>query len=84
MMSLLIGLQNFTKRSYRTVGRIWNTTVIGKNKDGIIKNFKKLKSNPADYWEKDLSGDEESLGIIKNFNKDEISSKSVLSYNVEN
>ena len=44
--------------------------VIGKNKDGIIKNFKKLKSNPADYWEKDLSGDDESLGIIKNFNKD--------------
>jgi len=44
--------------------------VIGKNEQGIIKNFKKLKSNPADYWEKDLSGDEESLGIIKNFNKD--------------
>ena len=44
--------------------------VIGKNEEGIIKNFKKLKSNPADYWEKDLSGDEESLGIIKNFNKD--------------
>ena len=44
--------------------------VIGKNKDGIIKNFKKLKSNPANYWEKDLSGDDESLGIIKNFNKD--------------
>ena len=44
--------------------------VIGKDEKGIIKNFKKLKSNPADYWEKDLSGDEESLGIIKNFNKD--------------
>jgi len=44
--------------------------VIGKNEKGVIKNFKKLKSNPADYWEKDLSGDEESLGIIKNFNKD--------------
>ena len=44
--------------------------VIGKNEKGIIQNFKKLKSNPADYWEKDLSGDEESLGIIKNFNKD--------------
>ena len=43
--------------------------VIGKNKDGIIKNFKKLKSNPADYWERDLS-DDESLGIIRNFNKD--------------
>jgi len=44
--------------------------VIGANENGIIKKFKKLKSNPADYWEKDLSGDEESLGIIKNFNKD--------------
>jgi len=43
--------------------------VVGRNKDGIIKNFKKLKSNPADYWEKDLS-DDESLGIIRNFNKD--------------
>ena len=44
--------------------------VIGKNEKGIINNFKKLKSNPADYWEKDLSGDVESLGIIRNFNKD--------------
>jgi hypothetical protein len=44
--------------------------VIGKNEKGIINNFKKLKSNPADYWEKDLSGDGESLGIIRNFNKD--------------
>ena len=40
--------------------------VIGANEDGIVKKFKKLKSNPANYWEKDLSGDEESLGIIKN------------------
>jgi hypothetical protein len=44
--------------------------VIGKNESGIIKSFKKLKANPAHYWEKDLSGDDESLGIIKNFNKD--------------
>ena len=44
--------------------------VIGRNEDGIITKFKKLKSNPADYWEKDLSGDDLSLGIIKNFNKD--------------
>ena len=44
--------------------------VIGRDEDGIIEKFKKLKSNPADYWEKDLSGDSESLGIIKNFNKD--------------
>ena len=42
--------------------------VIGKNKDGIIKNFKKLKSNPSDYWERDLT-DDEALGIIRNFNK---------------
>ena len=44
--------------------------VIGKNEKGIIKNFKKLKSNPAKYWKKDTSGDEESLGVIQNFNKD--------------
>ena len=44
--------------------------VIGADKDGIIKKLKKLKSNPAEYWVKDTSGDGESLGIIKNFNKD--------------
>lgn len=44
--------------------------VIGRDEGGIIEKFKKLKSNPADYWVKDLSGDEESLGIIQNFNKD--------------
>jgi len=44
--------------------------VIGKNEKGIITSMKKLKSNSADYWEKDLSGDSGSLGIIKNFNKD--------------
>ena len=44
--------------------------VIGKDEAGIIESFKKLKSNPAEYWEKDLSGDETSLGIIQNFNKD--------------
>ena len=44
--------------------------VIGRDEDGIITKFNKLKSNPAKYWEKDLSGDKESLGIIKNFNKD--------------
>lgn len=43
--------------------------VVGRNTDGIIKGFKKLKSNPVDYWEADLS-DDESLGIIRNFNKD--------------
>jgi len=44
--------------------------VIGRDEQGIIDSFKKLKSNPADYIEKDLSGDTESLGIIQNFNKD--------------
>jgi hypothetical protein len=44
--------------------------VIGRDEQGIINSFKKLKSNPAEYWERDLSGDDESLGIIKNFNKD--------------
>jgi hypothetical protein len=47
-----------------------NPPVIGRNEDGIITKFKKLKSNPANYWESDLSGDDTSLGIIKNFNKD--------------
>lgn len=44
--------------------------VIGRDEEGIIDSFKKLKSNPAEYWEKDTSGDTESLGIIQNFNKD--------------
>ena len=44
--------------------------VIGRDESGIITKFNKLKSNPADDWEKDLSGDETSLGLIKNFNKD--------------
>jgi len=44
--------------------------VIGKNVDGIVKSFKKLRGNSCDFWEKDLSDDPTSLGIIKNFNKD--------------
>lgn len=56
------------------VTKQWDETgtppVIGKDETEIIESFKKLKSNPADYLEKDLSGDEESLGIIQNFNKD--------------
>ena len=44
--------------------------VIGKNEDGLITKFKKLKGNPCDYLIEDNTGDEESLGIIKNFNKD--------------
>jgi len=44
--------------------------VIGKDEDGLIKKFKKLKGNPCDYLIEDNTGDSESLGIIKNFNKD--------------
>ena len=44
--------------------------VIGRNEKGIIKSFKKLKSNDCDFLDKDLTGDPESLGIIQNFNKD--------------
>ena len=44
--------------------------VIGRDEDGIIEKFKKLKSNPSNYWIKDVTDDTESLGIIKNFNKD--------------
>ena len=44
--------------------------VIGRDEDGIIEKFKKLKSNPSNYWVKDVTDDTESLGIIQNFNKD--------------
>jgi len=47
-----------------------NPPVIGKDYDGIISSFSKLKSNECDFLEKDLTGDVESLGIIQNFNKD--------------
>jgi hypothetical protein len=65
---------SWAKLLRKEVTEQWDVTgtppVIGKNEKGIISNFKKLKSNPADYLEKDLSGDNESLGIIQNFNKD--------------
>ena len=65
---------SWAKLLRKEVTEQWDVTgtppVIGKNEKGIINNFKKLKSNPADYLEKDLSGDTESLGIIQNFNKD--------------
>ena len=44
--------------------------VIGRDEEGIIESFKKLKGNDCNFWEKDLSGDPNSLGIIQNFNKD--------------
>lgn len=43
--------------------------VVGKDEDGIIESFKKLRSNPCDFHIDDPS-DDESLGIIRNFNKD--------------
>ena len=46
-----------------------NPPVIGKNHDKIISSFGKLKSNGCDFLIKDEE-DPESLGIIKNFNKD--------------
>ena len=65
---------NWAKLLRKEVTEQWDVSgtppVIGKDEDGIINSFKKLKSNPADYLEKDLSGDDESLGIIQNFNKD--------------
>jgi hypothetical protein len=51
----------------------WDMTdtppVIGKTEANIIKSFKKLKNNNCDFISADDS-DDESLGIIKNFNKD--------------
>jgi hypothetical protein len=44
--------------------------VIGKNKAEIIKSMRKLRKNSADFLIEDTSGDPESLGVIKNFNKD--------------
>ena len=44
--------------------------VIGRDEIDIIEDFRKLKSNPCDFLHKDFSGDDDSLGIIQNFNKD--------------
>ena len=44
--------------------------VIGKDEEGIIKSLSKLRKNPCEFLEQDKTGDEESLGIIQNFNKD--------------
>jgi hypothetical protein len=52
----------------------WDThmipPVIGKSEKGIIRHLGKLRDNPSDFLERDLTDDPESLGIIKNFNKD--------------
>ena len=65
---------DWTKLLRKEVTDQWDNSgtppVIGRDEEGIIDSFKKLKSNPAEYWEKDTSGDTESLGIIQNFNKD--------------
>ena len=44
--------------------------VIGKDEEGLVKSFSKLKDNPCNFLEEDKTGDKESLGIIQNFNKD--------------
>ena len=65
---------SWAKLVRKEVTELWDSSgtppVIGKNEDTIISSLKKLKSNPIDFLEKDLSGDSESLGIIQNFNKD--------------
>jgi len=56
------------------VTKQWDTDgvppVIGKDKNDIIDSFKKLKTNDCDFLQKDLTGDDNSLGILQNFNKD--------------
>jgi|TARA_R110000803_G_C11966149_1_gene319248 hypothetical protein len=44
--------------------------VKGKTEESIIKHFGKLKNNDCDFFIEDTS-DDESLGILKNFNKDQ-------------
>jgi hypothetical protein len=65
---------NWAKLLRKEVTKQWDEDgvppVIGKDKDGIIESFKKLKGNDCDFLQKDLTGDDESLGIIQNFNKD--------------
>lgn len=65
---------SWAKLLRKEVTKQWDTDgvppVIGKDKDGIIESFKKLKGNDCDFLQKDLTGDDESLGIIQNFNKD--------------
>jgi hypothetical protein len=65
---------NWAKLLRKEVTKQWDEDgvppVIGKDKDGIIESFKKLKGNDCDFLIKDLSGDDTSLGIIQNFNKD--------------
>ena len=36
----------------------------------LLKSLRNLNLTHQNNWKKDLSGDDESLGIIKNFNKD--------------
>ena len=44
--------------------------VIGKDEEQIVESLSKLKDNPCNFLQEDLTGDKESLGIIQNFNKD--------------
>lgn len=65
---------DWAKTLRKEVTEQWDTfgtpPVIGRNEDGIIKKFKKLRGNECDFFHKDLTGDETSLGLIKNFNRD--------------
>jgi hypothetical protein len=65
---------DWAKLLRKEVTKQWDETgtppVIGRDESGIIDSFKKLKGNDCNFWEKDLSGDDTSLGIIQNFNKD--------------
>ena len=64
---------NWAKLLRREVTEQWDKNktppVIGKGETDIIKSFRKLSGNNCDFWTEDTS-DNESLGIIKNFNKD--------------
>lgn len=65
---------NWAKLLRIEVTKQWDTDgvppVIGKDKNDIIDSFKKLKTNDCDFLQKDLTGDDNSLGILQNFNKD--------------
>ena len=65
--------EDWAKTLRKEVTEQWNEfgnpPVIGKNHNQIISSFGKLKSNDCDFLIKD-STDSESLGILKNFNKD--------------
>ena len=57
MNNLLSGPDYFVKEVTEQWDERGTPPVIGKNEKGIVKSFKKLKSNPVkDYWVKDKTG----------------------------